>query len=160
PGCEIKGEASAEGRRRRTFAPQGVRTRRLGGCPCPAPVGIARARSTFPSIRRRALCVREMQVAIACAWPARAFTPAPRPAAHKRVAGIARRQGGRAMTFANATMQRDSVARINITPLVDVLLVLLVIFMIAAPVLARRIPLALPGSAPPAAIDTEAATID
>jgi biopolymer transport protein ExbD len=64
------------------------------------------------------------------------------------------------MAFANATLQRDSVARINITPLVDVLLVLLVIFMIAPPVLTRRIPLALPGSAPPAPVDVEAATID
>ena len=64
------------------------------------------------------------------------------------------------MAYANATMQRDSVAQINITPLVDVLLVLLVIFMIAAPVLTRRIPLVLPGSVPPAPIDVEAATID
>ena len=64
------------------------------------------------------------------------------------------------MAFANATLHRDSVAQINITPLVDVMLVLLVIFMIAAPVLTRRIPLVLPGSAQPAPTDVEAATID
>lgn len=38
----------------------------------------------------------------------------------------------------------DQMADINITPLVDVMLVLLVIFMIAAPVLTRSIPLDLP----------------
>lgn len=38
----------------------------------------------------------------------------------------------------------DQMAEINITPLVDVMLVLLVIFMIAAPVLTRSIPLDLP----------------
>ena len=64
------------------------------------------------------------------------------------------------MAFANATRQRDRVAQINITPLVDVMLVLLVIFMIAAPVLTRRIPLALPGSAPSSPVDAEATTID
>jgi biopolymer transport protein ExbD len=64
------------------------------------------------------------------------------------------------MAFANAKTQRDSVAQINITPLVDVLLVLLVIFMIAAPVLTRQIPLALPGAAPPPPIEATPATID
>ncbi len=64
------------------------------------------------------------------------------------------------MAYANAAMQRDSVAQINITPLVDVMLVLLVIFMIAAPVLTTRIPLALPGSAPSAPVDVAAETID
>jgi len=59
---------------------------------------------------------------------------------------------------ASESTQR-SVAEINITPLVDVMLVLLVIFMVAAPVLTHRIPLDLPGAAPvtpappPATID-------
>jgi biopolymer transport protein ExbD len=64
------------------------------------------------------------------------------------------------MAYAPGTMQRDSVAQINITPLVDVLLVLLVIFMIAAPVLTRRIPLALPGTVPPVPVDARPMTID
>ncbi len=52
------------------------------------------------------------------------------------------------MSFAVDSTQR-SMAQINITPLVDVMLVLLVIFMIAAPVLSRPIPLDLPGTSPP-----------
>jgi biopolymer transport protein ExbD len=52
------------------------------------------------------------------------------------------------MAFAVDSTQR-SVARINITPLVDVMLVLLVIFMVAAPALSRAIPVELPQSAPP-----------
>ena len=43
-----------------------------------------------------------------------------------------------------------TLADINITPLVDVMLVLLVIFMIAAPTLAHRIDLDLPQAAPTA----------
>ena len=42
----------------------------------------------------------------------------------------------------------DQMAEINITPLVDVMLVLLVIFMIAAPALTRSIPLDLPRPGP------------
>ena len=64
------------------------------------------------------------------------------------------------MAFTNATAQRDSVAQINITPLVDVMLVLLVIFMIAAPVLTQRIPLTLPGTAPPPSTGATPAIID
>ena len=41
----------------------------------------------------------------------------------------------------------QSIAEMNITPLVDVMLVLLVIFMIAAPVMTQRIPMDLPGQA-------------
>lgn len=40
------------------------------------------------------------------------------------------------------------VAEINITPLVDVMLVLLVIFMVTAPLLSQPIPMDLPGQAP------------
>ena len=44
---------------------------------------------------------------------------------------------------------QHSVAQINITPLVDVMLVLLVIFMIAAPVVSQPIRMDLPGTSPP-----------
>jgi biopolymer transport protein ExbD len=51
---------------------------------------------------------------------------------------------------AHSTHARDraSIAQINITPLVDVMLVLLVIFMIAAPALTRTLPMRLPAPAP------------
>jgi biopolymer transport protein ExbD len=52
--------------------------------------------------------------------------------------------------MAFASEQRNApFATINITPLVDVMLVLLVIFMIAAPVLTRTIDLTLPGMTSP-----------
>ena len=44
---------------------------------------------------------------------------------------------------------RRDVAEINITPLVDVLLVLLVIFMVTAPVASGRLDLRLPQASPP-----------
>ena len=56
-------------------------------------------------------------------------------------------KGGVTMAFAQADEHR-SVAQINITPLVDVMLVLLVIFMVTAPVVAQTIPLDLPGAGP------------
>ena len=46
------------------------------------------------------------------------------------------------------TSNHDAVAEINITPLVDVLLVLLVIFMITAPIVTQRIQLPLAGGPP------------
>jgi biopolymer transport protein ExbD len=50
------------------------------------------------------------------------------------------------MAFAQRQAPSD-IAEMNITPLIDVMLVLLVIFMIAAPILSRPIPLDLPGRA-------------
>ena len=52
------------------------------------------------------------------------------------------------MVPASLSPQR-TVAEINITPLVDVMLVLLVIFMVAAPLLTRTIDLNLPGAPGP-----------
>ncbi|HEX5663785.1 MAG TPA: biopolymer transporter ExbD [Xanthomonadaceae bacterium] len=51
---------------------------------------------------------------------------------------------------------QHSVAQINITPLVDVMLVLLVIFMIAAPVVSQPIRLDLPGTSPPPPVKADA----
>jgi biopolymer transport protein ExbD len=52
------------------------------------------------------------------------------------------------MAFAQAESRQDAISAINITPLVDVMLVMLVIFMVTAPVFSRAIPLTLghPGS--------------
>jgi biopolymer transport protein ExbD len=52
------------------------------------------------------------------------------------------------MAFAQAQTRQQSLAEINITPLIDVMLVLLVIFMIAAPILGRPIPHTLPQTVP------------
>ena len=63
--------------------------------------------------------------------------------------------------MAFASEQRNATfATINIPPLVDVLLVLLVIFMIAAPVLTRTIDLNLPGAVPPTKPQPSPAAID
>jgi biopolymer transport protein ExbD len=56
------------------------------------------------------------------------------------------------MAFSQTQERHGTLAEINITPLIDVMLVLLVIFMIAAPVLTRDIPLTLPQVAPPSPI--------
>lgn len=50
--------------------------------------------------------------------------------------------------FASAPVDRD-IADINITPLVDVMLVLLIIFMVAAPTLTRAVDFDLPQASPP-----------
>jgi biopolymer transport protein ExbD len=58
------------------------------------------------------------------------------------------------MAFAAARPESDTMADMNITPLVDVMLVLLIIFMVTAPLLDLRIPMTLPGptkDAPPPA---------
>jgi biopolymer transport protein ExbD len=52
------------------------------------------------------------------------------------------------MAFATAQSRQHSIAEINITPLVDVMLVMLVIFMISAPMLTRTIPLPTSGAGP------------
>lgn len=61
------------------------------------------------------------------------------------------------MAFAQADSRQDAISEMNITPLVDVMLVMLVIFMIAAPVFSQAIPLTLPrpgdGAEPPPPIE-------
>ncbi len=52
------------------------------------------------------------------------------------------------MAFAQADSRQDAISEMNITPLVDVMLVMLVIFMIAAPVFSQAIPLTLPQTPP------------
>ncbi len=49
----------------------------------------------------------------------------------------------------SATARPSAQAEMNVTPLVDVMLVLLIIFMVTAPMLSRPLDLALPQSAPP-----------
>lgn len=51
------------------------------------------------------------------------------------------------MTYSHASTH-DRVAEINIIPLADVMLVLLVVFMMATPALSQRITMDLPGTAP------------
>ena len=53
------------------------------------------------------------------------------------------------MAFAAVRSEQGSMAEINITPLVDVMLVLLVIFMVTAPLLDHRMDLTLPQRTPP-----------
>jgi len=54
-----------------------------------------------------------------------------------------------ASVFARPHPQAAAIAGINITPLVDVMLVLLVIFMVTMPIRSESIGLTLPGVAPP-----------
>jgi biopolymer transport protein TolR len=70
------------------------------------------------------------------------------------------------LSQAAATRQRGrrrraaAMSEINVTPLVDVMLVLLIIFMVAAPLLATGVPVDLPDSkAPSAQEDSEPLTI-
>ena len=52
------------------------------------------------------------------------------------------------MAFAAARSSQDTMAEMNITPLVDVMLVLLVIFMVTAPLMEHRTPLGLTQPSP------------
>jgi biopolymer transport protein ExbD len=52
------------------------------------------------------------------------------------------------MAFAQAEFRQDAISEMNITPLVDVMLVMLVIFMVTAPVFSQAIPLPLGGKPP------------
>jgi biopolymer transport protein ExbD len=66
------------------------------------------------------------------------------------------------MAYAHASQSR-AIAEMNITPLVDVMLVMLVIFMISAPVFTRAIPMDLTGPSPgpkPAVIEPIELRID
>ena len=51
--------------------------------------------------------------------------------------------------FAQASVSDRDFADINVTPLVDVLLVLLIIFMVTAPTLTKAVEFTLPGVTPP-----------
>ena len=48
------------------------------------------------------------------------------------------------MAFASAASHRPAIADINVTPLVDVMLVLLIIFMVTAPLIEQRLQMTLP----------------
>lgn len=64
------------------------------------------------------------------------------------------------MALAGSFRRVDLQAEINITPLIDVMLALLAIFMIAAPVVTRQIDLPLAGAqAPPAAVEPAVLTL-
>ncbi|WP_170113249.1 ExbD/TolR family protein [Ahniella affigens] len=52
------------------------------------------------------------------------------------------------MRFLRPAPRSTAMADINVTPLIDVMLCLLVVFLIAAPALASRIPLDVPGRSP------------
>lgn len=60
------------------------------------------------------------------------------------------------MAFAPTSSRQDAISQMNITPLVDVMLVMLVIFMLVAPVLSRPIPLDLPQVGPDDGVDDTA----
>ncbi len=64
------------------------------------------------------------------------------------------------MSFASAASRNVQMADINITPLVDVMLVLLVIFMIAFPALTQRLPFDLPQSGNPTPAQTLRLLVD
>jgi biopolymer transport protein ExbD len=60
----------------------------------------------------------------------------------------------------SATARRETVAEMNITPLVDVMLVLLIIFMVAAPMLSRTLSIDLPRADPTPPPPVETVTLE
>lgn len=64
-----------------------------------------------------------------------------------------------AVSTYSAPANDRSIASINITPLVDVMLVLLVIFMISAPALTQTLSMRLPAEGPPARIERPRLTL-
>ena len=69
--------------------------------------------------------------------------------ARRQTAGAAER--GAAATYRGAALARAArgdVGDINVTPLVDVVLVLLLVFMVTAPMMSRGIDVSLPGGEP------------
>ncbi len=53
------------------------------------------------------------------------------------------------MAFSATASPERALSQINVTPLVDVMLVLLIIFMVTTPILSRPIPFELPQASPP-----------
>jgi len=64
-------------------------------------------------------------------------------------------QDGAAGRGARRRAKRQPMAEINVTPFVDVMLVLLIIFMVTAPLLTTGVPVELPNSEARASADTE-----
>jgi biopolymer transport protein TolR len=64
-------------------------------------------------------------------------------------------QGGAAKRRGARTPRRAPMAEINVTPFVDVMLVLLIIFMVTAPLLTTGVPINLPASDAPASADPD-----
>lgn len=64
-----------------------------------------------------------------------------------RPPAFGRASGERMATYASTPVRHGSVAEINVTPMIDVMLVLLIIFMISLPWIAQGFPVVLPGAA-------------
>jgi biopolymer transport protein TolR len=68
--------------------------------------------------------------------------------------GAAMQFGGSTQRRGKKRMRRQPMAEINVTPFVDVMLVLLIIFMVTAPLLTAGVPIDLPKSDASASADT------
>ncbi len=64
------------------------------------------------------------------------------------------------MAFAAANTRDTQMASMNITPLVDVMLVLLVIFMIAMPAVSQTLPVTMPGETTGKPVDHQTLRLD